>query len=89
MKSGLKSLLGAQLLAASLVLAACSGLPQGSTSTGGTGTSGTFTIGGTVTGLSGTGLVLRVLTMAASSHPLPLPGLSRSRPASPAAALMP
>lgn len=59
MKSGLKSLLGAQLLAASLVLAACSGLPQGSTSTGGTGTSGTFTIGGTVTGLSGTGLVLK------------------------------
>jgi len=59
MKSGLKSLLGAQLLAASLVLAACSGLPQSSTSTGGTGTSGAFTIGGTVTGLSGTGLVLK------------------------------
>ena len=59
MKSALKSLFGAQLLAASLVLAACSGLPQSSTSTGGSGTGAGFTIGGTVTGLTGTGLVLK------------------------------
>ncbi|HEY4906999.1 MAG TPA: kelch repeat-containing protein [Candidatus Acidoferrum sp.] len=61
MKSGLKSIFGLQLLAAAVVLAACSGLPQSSTSTGGTGTgTGTgFTIGGTVTGLTGTGLVLK------------------------------
>jgi hypothetical protein len=59
MKSGLKSIFGLQLLAAAVALAACSGLPQSSTSTGGTGTGTGFTIGGTVTGLSGTGLVLQ------------------------------
>ncbi|HUE42414.1 MAG TPA: kelch repeat-containing protein [Candidatus Sulfotelmatobacter sp.] len=59
MKSGLKSIFGLQLLAAAVALAACSGLPQSSTSTGGTGTGGGFTIGGTVTGLSGAGLVLQ------------------------------
>ncbi len=59
MKSGLKLIFGAQLLAAAVALAACSGLPQSSTSTGGSGTGTGFTIGGTVTGLSGTGLVLQ------------------------------
>src|ERR1700729_3228376 len=59
MKSGLKSIFGLQLLAAAVALAACSGLPQSSTSTGGTGTGTGFTIGGTVTGLTGTGLVLQ------------------------------
>ena len=59
MKSGLKSIFGLQLLAAAVALAACSGLPQSSTSTGGSGTGTGFTIGGTVTGLSGTGLVLQ------------------------------
>jgi Galactose oxidase, central domain/Kelch motif len=59
MKSGLKSIFGLQLLAAAVALAACSGLPQSSTSTGGTGTGTGFTIGGTVSGLSGTGLVLQ------------------------------
>jgi Galactose oxidase, central domain/Kelch motif len=59
MKSGLKSIFGLQLLAAAVALAACSGLPQSSTSTGGTGTGTGFTIGGTVTGLTGTGLVLK------------------------------
>ena len=54
MKSGLKSIFGLQLLAAAVALAACSGLPQSSTSTGGTGTGTGFTIGGTVTGLTGT-----------------------------------
>jgi galactose oxidase-like protein/Kelch motif protein len=58
MKSGLKSIFALQLLAAAVALAACSGLPQSSTSTGGTGTGSGFTIGGTVTGLSGSGLVL-------------------------------
>jgi hypothetical protein len=58
MKSGLKSIFGLQLLAAAVALAACSGLPQSSTSTGGTGTGTGLTIGGTVSGLSGTGLVL-------------------------------
>ena len=58
MKSGLKSIFGLQLLAA-VALAACSGLPQSSTSTGGTGTGSGLTIGGTVSGLSGTGLVLQ------------------------------
>src|SRR5580704_15353816 len=37
MKSGLKSIFGLQLLAAAVVLAACSGLPQSSTSTSVTG----------------------------------------------------
>jgi Galactose oxidase, central domain len=59
MKSGLKSIFGLQLLAAAVALAACSGLPQSSTTTGGTGTGSGFTIGGTVTGLTGTGLVLQ------------------------------
>ena len=59
MKSGLKLIFGAQLLAAAVALAACSGLPQSSTSTGGSGTGTGFTIGGTVTGLTGTGLVLQ------------------------------
>jgi hypothetical protein len=59
MKYGLKSIFGLQLLAAAVVLAACSGLPQSSTSTGGSGTGTGFTIGGTVTGLTGTGLVLQ------------------------------
>jgi hypothetical protein len=54
-----KSTVSAQLLLASVFLAACSGLPSSSTSSGtGTGT-GPFTIGGTVTGLTGTGLVLQ------------------------------
>jgi hypothetical protein len=59
MKSGLKSIFGLQLLAATVALAACSGLPQSSTSTGGSGTGTGFAIGGTVTGLTGTGLVLQ------------------------------
>jgi hypothetical protein len=59
MKSGLKSIFGMQLLAAAVALAACSGLPQSSTSNGGSGTGTGFTIGGTVTGLTGTGLVLQ------------------------------
>src|ERR1700727_487672 len=59
MKSGLKSIFGLQLLAAAVALAACSGLPQSSTSTGGSGTGTGFTIGGTVSGLTGTGLVLQ------------------------------
>jgi Galactose oxidase, central domain len=59
MKSGLKLIFGAQLLAAAVALAACSGLPASSTSTGGSGTGTGFTIGGTVTGLTGTGLVLQ------------------------------
>jgi hypothetical protein len=59
MKSGLKLIFGAQLLAAAVALAACSGLPQSSSSTGGSGTGTGFTIGGTVTGLSGKGLVLQ------------------------------
>src|SRR5580658_3826611 len=55
----IKSTVSAQLLLASVFLAACSGLPSSSTSSGtGTGT-GPFTIGGTVTGLTGTGLVLQ------------------------------
>src|SRR5580658_9025480 len=55
----IKSIVSAQLLLASVFLAACSGLPSRSTSSGtGTGT-GPFTIGGTVTGLTGTGLVLQ------------------------------
>ena len=54
-----KSIVSAQLLLASVFLAACSGLPSSSTS-GGTGTgTGPFTIGGTVTGLTGSGLVLQ------------------------------
>ncbi len=59
MKSGLKLIFGAQLLAAAVALAACSGLPASSTSTGGSGTGTGFTIGGAVTGLTGTGLVLQ------------------------------
>ncbi len=53
-----KSIVTAQLVLASVFLAACSGLPASSTSGTGT-TTGPFTIGGTVTGLSGTGLVLQ------------------------------
>ncbi|MGA2428263.1 MAG: kelch repeat-containing protein [Candidatus Acidiferrum sp.] len=54
-----KSIVSAQLLLASVFLAACSGLPASSTSSG-TGTAtGPFTIGGTVTGLTGSGLVLQ------------------------------
>src|SRR4029077_4321732 len=49
---------GVPALLAALCLAACSGVPQSSSSsTGGTG--GTVTIGGAVTGLAGTGLVLQ------------------------------
>jgi hypothetical protein len=59
MKFGLKSTFGLQMLVAALAMAACSGLPQSSTSTGGSGTGTGFTIGGTVTGLSGSGLVLQ------------------------------
>src|SRR6185312_12803401 len=59
MKSGLKLIFGAQLLAAAVALAACSGLPASSTSTGGSGSGSGFTIGGTVTGLTGSGLVLQ------------------------------
>jgi hypothetical protein len=54
-----KSILSAQLLLASVFLAACSGLPASSTSSGSGTATGPFTIGGTVTGLTGTGLVLQ------------------------------
>jgi hypothetical protein len=44
---------------AAFLVAACSGVPGGSSSSGtGTNTSGSLTIGGTVAGLTGTGLVL-------------------------------
>jgi hypothetical protein len=60
MNAATKFLFAAPLLLASLVLTACSGLPQGSGSTGGSGSgTGPYTIGGTVTGLTGTGLVLQ------------------------------
>src|ERR1035438_5510990 len=60
MKAATKFLFAAPLLLATLVLTACSGLPQGSGSTGGSGSgTGPYTIGGTVTGLTGTGLVLQ------------------------------
>jgi Galactose oxidase, central domain/Kelch motif len=45
------------LVGAALLMTACSGLKQTSSSSGG-GTTGSYTIGGSVTGLTGTGLVL-------------------------------
>src|ERR1035438_3387884 len=57
MKDATKFLSAVPLLLASLVLTACSGLPQAASPSGGS--TGPFTIGGTVTGLSGTGLVLQ------------------------------
>ena len=60
MKFATKSLFIVPFLLASLILAACSGLPKGSGSSGGSGSgTGPYTIGGTVTGLTGTGLVLQ------------------------------
>jgi Galactose oxidase, central domain len=52
-KSSILALAGAVLL-----MSACSGLKNTSTSGGTGGTTGTYTIGGSVTGLTGTGLVL-------------------------------
>lgn len=46
------------LLGAALLMSACSGLKQTSSTTGGGGTTGSYSIGGAVTGLTGTGLVL-------------------------------
>jgi Galactose oxidase, central domain/Kelch motif len=46
------------LVGAALLMTACSGLKQTSTTGGGGSTTGSYTIGGSVTGLTGTGLVL-------------------------------
>jgi hypothetical protein len=61
MKHVLKISSSAALLSICLMLAACSGIPGGSSTSGtGTGTgTGSFTIGGTISGYTGSGLVLQ------------------------------
>jgi hypothetical protein len=56
MKAALKPFFLMHLMALSILLAACAGLPKSSGT--GTGTGGPFTISATVSGLTGTGLVL-------------------------------
>jgi hypothetical protein len=63
MKAALKPFILINLMALSILLLGCAGLPKGAgtggSGSGGGGATGPFTIGGTVTGLVGTGLILQ------------------------------